>query len=144
MRTYVFKVSLKRGLLENFKGVHRTIEIGENDTLDHFHFAIQDAMGWGADHLYSFFMSGDAWDEESEYNLPDSNGEQGGRDATKTKIKSLKLKPGQKFLYLFDYGDNWEFDVKLLSINEDAPRDNYPKLVESEGRAPEQYPSYED
>jgi len=42
--------------------------------------------------------------------------------ATKVKIESLNLKPKQKFLYLFDYGDQWEFEVEY--IKEGFPREN--------------------
>jgi hypothetical protein len=65
MKTYVFHVSLP--------GTGRTwrkIEIGAEQTLEDLHVAIQDAYEWDADHLYSFFMSGKAWDGNSEYSLP--------------------------------------------------------------------------
>jgi hypothetical protein len=54
------------------------------------------------------------------------------------------LKPGQKILYLFDYGDNHEFDVKVLRIDPGAPQGDYPKIIAEQGQAPPQYPDYDE
>jgi hypothetical protein len=44
-------------------------------------------------------------------------------------------------MYLFDYGDEWRFKVRVHAIDEDAPEDvEYPRIVQSVGEAPEQYP----
>jgi hypothetical protein len=50
----------------------------------------------------------------------------------------------QTFLYLFDYGDEHRFSVKLVEVNPDAPKDaQYPRIVETRGANPEQYKSWE-
>ncbi len=43
--------------------------------------------------------------------------------------------------YTFDFGDNWEFDVKLERV-EPAPgkKAKLPRVLETHGKAPEQYP----
>ena len=41
----------------------------DNQTLHSLHLAIQDAFEFDNDHLYSFFMSGKAWDQSTEYKL---------------------------------------------------------------------------
>lgn len=67
MKTYTLKVTLP-----DAGKVSRTIEMAAEQTLHELHFAIQDAFEWDADHLYSFFMSGKAWDQESEYTIPEA------------------------------------------------------------------------
>jgi len=52
--------------------VWRKLLLREDQTLEELHIAIQEAFGWDADHLYSFFLSGRAWDYESEYSIPDA------------------------------------------------------------------------
>jgi hypothetical protein len=47
-------------------------------------------------------------------------------------------------LYLFDYGDEWRFCVQVHAINPDAPKADYPRLVESVGKAPSQYRGWHD
>lgn len=49
---------------------------------------------------------------------------------------------GKKLLYLFDYGDEWRFVVKFMRAEEAEPGVAYPRLVESVGEAPEQYPAF--
>ena len=121
VKSYVLKVSFK-----HIKGVSRTIEIAGPQSMHMFHQMIQHAIDWDDDHMYSFFMSNKAWDQTSEIACPFGESEETSDDIT---FDDLKLKPKQKFLYLFDYGDNHEFEVEVVKINSDAP---------------EQYPDWED
>lgn len=218
MKTYIFHVSLP-----GTGRVWRKIQIRADQTLEDLHFAIQGAYCWDADHLYSFFMSGKAWDDKIEYCLPEGyapggypieemgNGEDksekvededfdlqrqaeeletetsewldefigidriqnirgisekieerirkemgsflkrklspprgsstsGPGDVRKTKIEDLKLEKGKEFMYLFDYGDNHQFKVRVHAIKEGSATADYPAVVQSVGEAPEQYP----
>lgn len=138
MKTYIFKAKLKHN-----KRTYREIEILENQNLDNLHYAIFGAFNFGEMHLYSFFMSGKAWDKESEYCLPSS--EMGGaKSSKKTKIKDLPLEPKQKFLYLFDYGDCWEFEVEFLKNGTADSKAKYPRVIKKAGDSPGQYPDYEE
>lgn len=49
----------------------RTIAILAEHTLSDLHDAIQEAFGWDADHLYSFYMSGDRKDQRYEIRCPE-------------------------------------------------------------------------
>lgn len=42
-------------------------------------------------------------------------------------------------LFLFDYGDNWEFIIRLESLGNKVAGGKYPKTIESKGKAPRQY-----
>ena len=65
-------------------------------------------------------------------------------DVRETTLADLDLQVGQKFLYLFDYGDEHQFQVRVHAINPDAPEGDYPAIVESRGQAPAQYPDEEE
>ncbi|MBD0391919.1 hypothetical protein IC220_05680 [Wolbachia endosymbiont of Pentalonia nigronervosa] len=54
------------------------------------------------------------------------------------------FEPGKKMIFLFDYGDNWEFLVECCDIIEAETGKRYPKVTKEEGKAPEQYPDYDD
>jgi hypothetical protein len=57
-----------------------------------------------------------------------------------TTMEDLDLQPRQEFMYLFDYGDEWRFKVRVHALNENAdPQAEYPRVVESVGEAPPQY-----
>ncbi len=242
METYVFHVSLP-----GYGRVWRKIELSSSATLEELHMAIQHAFAFQNDHLYSFFMSGNAWDSATEYALPDdtmpfgmasvvgagedeedeesaedeptemptgeearaifselqsnpelrekllqgmaaqlglpptmvqmivgnleelfeqasdqeldailnmsADSQQAGfvdnleaaGDVQTTTLASLDLQQGKPFLYLFDYGDEWHFNVKLHAINTEADRTlAYPRIVQSVGDAPEQYPDWDE
>lgn len=52
---------------ENAPEIQREIEIAANSTLSDLGFAILDAYEFGDDHLWSFYLSGKAWDRTTEY-----------------------------------------------------------------------------
>lgn len=131
LKTYLFKVQLQW-----MPSVWRTIEVRENQTLHQLHRAIQRAFNWDDDHLYSFFLSGEAWDRRTEYASPYAEGERSAR----ARLDSLGLRSGQRFLYLFDYGDDLRHDVEVLNMNDRPDPVRYPRILEVHGEAPPQYP----
>ena len=51
---------------------------------------------------------------------------------------------GEKMIFLFDYGDGWQFNVELLEIHNGQKGDLKPVILESIGKAPLQYPPCEE
>lgn len=67
------------------------------------------------------------------------------RDVRTTSLDSLNLAQGQEFLYIFDYGDDHRFKIKVHTVNASAdPNLEYPLLVESVGDAPAQYADWDE
>ena len=246
VKSYTFKVSLPGP-----QQCWRKIEMADHQTLEELHLAIQNAFEFDNDHLYSFFMSGKAWDSKTEYSLPEGEGPFGSmmwmgvdddpldnpdgliidgleateelsepldleqflreeiqemttdpqeqemilqtmkaiveaddktfkrltlemtkeagaealsmimqmrmlrevwqdvvkkveRDVRTVTLESLNLRARKKFLYLFDYGDEWRFNVQVDSINKKADEGEYPKITETVGKAPPQYPNWDE
>lgn len=131
VKTFTFRVCL-----QGYSKAWRDLELAEDQTLEDLHLAIQDAFRWMDDRLYSFFMSGKAWDRNTEIGSPWSESLQHTHQVT---LESLELRARQKFLYLFDYGDGHTFDVTVQTINPHASGKNYPRVVERQGRTPAQY-----
>jgi len=134
---YTFKVNLK-----DTPGIWRKIEIKGDQTLHQLHKAIFKAFDRFDEHLYAFFLSNKPWDSSTEYGLPDS--ESNAKNAQRTRIDSLGLQAKKSFLYLFDFGDEWWHSIKLLSVREEELVGKYPRIVESQGEAPPQYPPCEE
>ncbi len=148
---YTFRARLLRGPLigpdKRLKEIWRVIEIAASQRLADLATAIAHAFDFESDYLWSFFLSGRAWDEETEYAMgteADPLGlEQHGR-AHGLLIRDLPL-PGatgkKEFLFLFDYADEWHFGVKFLDTSDTLEPDaTYPRVVGSNGEAPSQYP----
>jgi tetratricopeptide (TPR) repeat protein len=131
-----FKVSLR-----DRPDIWRIIEIKENQMLSSLHKAIFNAFDRFEEHQYSFFMSNKPYDKENEYTSPGLDTHGTSRLATRIRIDSLALHPGQKVLYLFDYGDEWWHEVELIGVIEKVPRGNYPRVVKRQGKSPPQYSS---
>jgi hypothetical protein len=125
---FIFKVSVA-------PKVWRTIALSSKHTLDDLHYTIQEAFNFDADHLYAFYMDG-RWCSDERFESPDSD----GPPADEVTIGELGLAAKQSFLYHFDFGDDWRFDVILLEIKTGEPLLKKPKIIEQHGEAPEQYP----
>jgi tetratricopeptide (TPR) repeat protein len=136
-RVYAFKVSLK-----DSPRIWRKIEIKGDQTLHQLHKAIFDAFERFEEHLYAFFLSNKPWDSSTEYGSPDPESE--AKNAKRARIDSLGLQVKKKFLYLFDFGDEWWHSIELLRIREEEAVGKYPRVVESQGEAPPQYPPYDE
>jgi hypothetical protein len=51
----------------------------------------------------------------------------------------LELYKGKSILYLFDYGDMWQFMVNVVEIIENDKEVSTPEIIQIEGEAPQQY-----
>ncbi len=129
---YAFKVKFMWD-----KRIFRTIELRSEQILDNLHFAIQEAIGWDADHLYAFYLNGKLYDEQ--YAFVCSVDEEALFSTDEAVIGELGLVVKQKFVYLFDFGDSHQFEVEVLGIHPQTKKGKYPRVVESQGTAPRQY-----
>ena len=150
---YTFRVRILRGFYapEHARDLWREIEIAANQTLGALGEAIPLAFGFDDPHLWAFFLSGKLWDRATEYALdstPDIFDGSRPRAARRARIREVPL-PGaagkKEFLFLFDYGDQWHFGVKLVRTSETvAPGAQYPRVIASHGDAPPQYPQLDE
>jgi len=103
--------------------------------------AILSAFDFYDDHLHSFFMNNRAWDGEAEYMCPggDLDGALGYTD--KVKLSKFRLVKGDKFKYVFDYGDDWRFQINVLRVVDEPTK--RPVVLRSIGQI-SQYDDEED
>ena len=150
-KEYVFKVNLKGS-----RRVSRTIALRGDQTLDDLHEAIFAAFDRFDAHLYSFYFPkaptrrGTAGPKPKEYTAPqmfdepDPFDDESRFDASATKLDDLRLRPGQKFEYLFDFGDSWWHEGTVEAVNPSVPRARYPQIRESRGASPPQYEAVDE
>ena len=94
--------------------VWRRLRIRSAATLADLHDAIQGAMGWSDSHLHEFFIGGRRYGPLYE-DAPEEL-----IDETKVTLQALKLAKGARFLYSYDFGDNWEHDIQVDKIEDMA------------------------
>src|SRR6266508_2080986 len=120
--------------------IWREVEVRADQTLADLGEAIPAAFAFDDHHLWSFFLSGKPWDRASEYSCmpdPDLVTSTWKRGADRLRVRDAPA--GREFLFLFDYGDEWHFGVKLAGTTEIEPGVAYPRVVASNGEAPPQY-----
>lgn len=128
--------------------ITRKLELLEDQTLDDLHEAIiYEAFGWDDPHMYSFYMDSKPYsrDLKKEYTShPEEDWFTRDKpNSTTAKLKNLKLEKKQKFLFLFDFGDDHRFNIKVWDFSEAKEGIKYPLILEENGKAPEQYYDYE-
>lgn len=127
-QSYVISVSL-------CAGCYRHIRISADDTLYDLHSAILKAFDFVDDHAHAFFMDNKLWgNKDSSYMAA---GMSGSRSTSDYRLKQLSLKPGSKFKYVFDFGEEWAFDLRVLRLLDEAT--DSPRIVRSAGESPSQY-----
>ena len=122
----------------------RVIEVPEDFDLLDLHLFIQKIIGFDNDHLFEFFV-GKNWRkrervfwEDPEYGVEEGE----GFDIMLNEVYPITR---SKLFYQFDFGDSWMFTIKKWRKRKHVEKGiTYPKVIESEGENPEQYPGWED
>lgn len=58
------------------------------------------------------------------------------------KLEKINLSKGDQFKYVFDFGDEWRFQCKVL--READEQYDVPRVIRSVGESPEQYPEWDE
>ncbi len=133
----IFRLSITP---ERAPEVRRVVDFDGRCSLHDVHSTIQRLLELDDDHLYAFYLTGKYFDRASEYGSADDS----SHDSSQARLFRLGLKAGQRFAYLFDFGDELRHSVTVVSITEAEAPLAEPVLVESEGDAPPQYEGLED
>jgi hypothetical protein len=127
---------------------YRVIAVPEGFTLYRLAEAIVDSFGFYFDHPFGFYDNIRQWTKSKDgYELFADIGEESEfKGVERTKVGKVFHEIKKKMLFLFDYGDEWHFIVKLEGIESLREIAKYPLVVESVGDAPPQYgePDEED
>ena len=146
---FIFEVRLEEGgMYEITHTAIRKIKIAGSRSLYQFAKTITGAFGFNFDHAFGFYDSfGSLRDAKKAYELFVDIGEKAVTPVSggvkKTKVSEAFQRTGEKMLFLFDYGDEWRFSVELKEIRKTGEKESEPVILESTGKAPEQYPSCE-
>ena len=117
------------------------IEIDSSSTLEQLHFAIQDAVDFDNDHLFTFYVARTDRSRNRKF-LDDGDGQLD--DTTLNELFPLETR--KSLFYWFDFGDDWIFQVTKTRKSPHDPQQGvvYPRVVAEEGMKPEQYPGFDE
>jgi hypothetical protein len=121
MTVYLFKISSKHR-----KTIWRKIEIHETQSLGQLDRIIRDAFNYEQhDHLSEFYK-GKVWSASGYGEI-----EPGGRGkGSLKKIKDLRIMPGDKLEYVYDFGDSIINLIEFIEIKEEQAGATYPRVIE--------------
>lgn len=147
LKTYII-----RAKLEDRKRIYRDIELPENTNLYSVAKAILDAFEFNFDHLFGFGNKPGYYHSNIQYELKTEDdlyallGEENTRgDVKKTTIAEVPFftQTKDKMYFLFDFGDDWSFEIELRDFQEVKKDKEYPVILKVNGEAPEQYPEWD-
>lgn len=136
---YTFKVSLGKDL-------YRIIEIRENKTLLDLATIILKSYNFEMDHLFGFYNNlKNPYQSDEAYELinEDFPVNEHTKELKETLINEV-FYLNRKMLFLFDYGDEWIFLTECIKITDPEAKGRYPRIIKKLGKAPEQYPYYDE
>jgi hypothetical protein len=130
--------------VENNNFWEATIEVPDILSLFDFHLFIQEIVSFDNDHLFDFYAG------RNERNRKITFSEKSGSPYEGSVYEDIFLKniyplKGLKLYYLFDYGDNWIFEIRKKRNKVIPNRDSvYPRVVSDNGVKLKQYLDYDD
>ncbi|MET9296706.1 plasmid pRiA4b ORF-3 family protein [Streptomyces sp. NPDC003077] len=119
---------MKVTLRDSRPPIWRRLEVPSGITLRELHDVIQAAFGWEDYHMWSF-DSGSA-----RYGIADQG--LGLRSATSKQLGQIATRSGDRLLYTYDFGDNWEHDILVENITAPEPGTAYPHCLTGRRAAP--------
>jgi hypothetical protein len=137
-----------RVVLEDDPAVFREIEIDSERSLSDLAKGIVEAFGFDFDHAFGFYpqetrRSGKR--SRPKYELFADIGEDtDALSVRKTSVADAFPQVGQTMMFLFDYGDNWQFAIEVIGFGEKAPKARYPRVLRKMETPPEQYGSWDE
>jgi hypothetical protein len=114
--------------------IWRRFQVYNGITFCELHYVIQAVMGWRNDHLYEFrFKKYTILMPETDTSPMDKSIQMYGNEVC---LFEMLTRPGQKFNYIYDFGDDWKHDIvfeKRLPMDESQ---NYPLCIDGENACP--------
>ncbi|MEO5649190.1 MAG: plasmid pRiA4b ORF-3 family protein [Ginsengibacter sp.] len=110
-----FKIQLKQ---INDPTVWRRLLVPSQFSFHKFHQVIQAAFGWHNCHLYEFSPKGIG--SQPTIGEPHESYEDEVLDSKKIKLFKIFTVPKQRFVYTYDFGDDWAHAIILEKITNDA------------------------
>ena len=111
--------------------VWRELSVPDTYTLAQLHRVLQCVFAWMDYHLHDFRIGQKRF-------VPAVN-EMPGTDTAATTLASLELKPGSRFVYTYDYGDDWAHDIEVVHMTREPldPRAiPMPRVLDGQRAAP--------
>jgi hypothetical protein len=103
--------------------IWRRLLVCSDTTLAHLHTILQIVFTWSGEHLHTFHIHGKDYGSD-------------GADTRHVQLSALRLRRGERFRYVYDYGAYWHGDIRLEALLPRDPRRVYPVCIGAKRAAP--------
>lgn len=141
MEVFTLSIEIIFGIIltEDWK---RVIEIPANYSLSDLHLFIQKIISFDNDHMYEFYAGRNWRNRKIEYSNEGATPLE-DNEFVEILLKDVYPLSGLKLYYIFDFGDNWTFEIKKSRKKKYIEKNvDYPRVIESSGKNPKQYPNW--
>jgi hypothetical protein len=94
--------------------------VASDTTIAELHAILQVVMGWHNDHLHRFRIHG------KEYGVSLLGGIGFSTNPHQVRLRDFRLRPGERFLYEYDFAAGWEHDLRLERVLPVDPKHSAP------------------
>jgi hypothetical protein len=122
--------------------IWRRIAVPDNYSLADLHHVIQTTMGWHDCHLHCFEVNG------GKYTLSSQSPDMDMEDEGTVRLADLIKAGTKRFLYEYDFGDDWRHRISIEKVSPIAPDSKLPVCLDGARACPPEdcgsMPGYED
>jgi Plasmid pRiA4b ORF-3-like protein len=110
--------------------IWRRVLVRADNTLADLHYIIQIAFSWTDFHLHRFRL------HKKDFAVPRVEGLADAHDARQVTLGELHFRLNERFLYEYDFGDQWEHEVRVEKILPFEARRKYPVCIGGQRAGP--------
>jgi Plasmid pRiA4b ORF-3-like protein len=110
--------------------IWRRLLVRGDSTIADLHATLQTAFGWSNDHLHRFLIHG------KQYGVAYLNGITFRDDPRLIKLSNLGLRVKEKFLYEYDFNDQWRHLIRVEAMLPSESDQSYPVCIGGKRAAP--------
>ncbi|MEJ7740537.1 MAG: plasmid pRiA4b ORF-3 family protein [Chitinophagaceae bacterium] len=96
--------------------VWRRLTVPAQFSFHKLHLSIQLAFGWENYHLYQFSIDG--FNSDESISVPHEDDWHKVEDSKKVKLSRVFSTVGQKYVYIYDYGDHWTHNITVEKVED--------------------------
>lgn len=110
--------------------IWRRVKIRSDSTIADLHYIIQIVMGWTDSHLHRFIIHG------KHYGIAQIGGMWFSDDPKVVKLSDFGWRGRERFLYEYDFGDNWQHQIRVEAILTPESNCFYPVCISGKRACP--------
>ena len=110
--------------------IWRRLSVPDSTSIAELHYILQIAMGWEDYHLHRFQIYA------KDYGISQIGGLGFADNPWAVRLADFGFRGRDRFEYQYDFGDNWEHDLRIEAIVEPDPKKTYPFCIDGKRAGP--------